>query len=179
MDQYLTDERTRERMREANRRWRERHVEGHKTQNRTVLVEPTEADKAWCAGFLDGEGYVGALRDGKGYVATRIAVSQVVVDPLIYLQERWGGVLGSHATRQKNRRDSFNWVLSNKEMVAGLIRDVRPYLRVKGAQADALLELALLPKLVRGQPNIELHEKRDTLYEQLRRLNRRGREEVV
>ena len=180
MAEFVTDSRTRERVAAANQRWRERHVPGLRRQARLAALEPSTLDKAWAAGFLDGEGYIGALRSGQSaYIGTRVAVSQVVVEPLLFLRDRWGGIVGEHGTYQLNRRDSFQWVLSNKTMVARFLVDVMPFLIVKRQQAGVLLELATLPKLVRGQQDDELVARRLALYAELRRLNRRGRSEEV
>lgn len=174
LPEYRTPAATRQRTAEANQRYRDRR--GVKRQQRDAELKPTAECIAYAAGFIDGEGYIGALIKSAGpYVSARVAISGVVVAPLVFMQRRWGGVIGSHAAYQPNRRDASNWVLTRKSLIVNLLADVRPLLLVKGAQADLVLELAALPKLVRGQPCDELVARRIAIYEELRRLNRRGR----
>lgn len=180
VDEYVLSEDARARGRVANTQWRDRHQPDRKVRQNDRTIEPTVLDVAYTAGFLDGEGYLGTLRKPEAkYVTGRVAVSGIVVTPLEYLRAWWGGTVGSHAAYQPNRRPASNWVLSDKAMVERLLIAVRPMLTVKQTQADLLLELVRLPKLIRSQPNTELIARRLAIHNELRRLNRRGAAEEV
>lgn len=172
---YLTSEKRRKQIREANQRFRERNNPNLRRQITKPELVPTEEDKAYAAGFIDGEGYVGALKKRDGvYVAPRIAVSQVANAPLEFMRQRWAGTVGFHSKVQENRRPAYQWVLGNKALVCAFIDDIYPFLMVKSEQALLVHELAQLPNLIRGQDNSKLIGKRNELYEKLRDLNRVG-----
>lgn len=103
----------------------------------------TEGEVAYIAGILDGEGAIsvrfrsGPNIQGSGrYLHFRVEIAQVDHRLIAWLQPRIGGKAYLSAP-------SKVWHLSlAKEPGAALLRLVRPYLIVKGEQADAYLQLA-------------------------------------
>lgn len=108
-----------------------------------------ETDKAWMAGFIDGEGYLGItkqVRKGRPSPAYRamITVSNTRKDALELFVGAYGSPIYGHREVRKGK-DNVNWAeayswycpMARSEE---LLMDVRPYLRVKNVQADFLLE---------------------------------------
>lgn len=96
---------------------------------------PSAGDKAYAAGFFDGEGNVVIAANRKGgargtYLTynMRVGVSQNDPAPLFWLRERWGGSVRKTGPR------AHLW----QQFASGAARflqDVEPYLQVKRERA--------------------------------------------
>ena len=97
--------------------------------------------KAWLAGFIDGEGCIAISyyyhKDGrkKHYLSLRIA--QKFQEPLLKIQEIYGGSVCYTDCRPKNQ--VYIHITSAKK-AERILRDVLPYLTVKKAQAELALK---------------------------------------
>jgi|SRR5215831_5748931 len=95
---------------------------------------------AWAAGFIDGEGAVLIKRyapchgqpDGK--ITVMLDVNQKVPEPLFKLEEMFGGKVG-----YTESRNIYYWRIFGQASTRCL-RVIRPYLLVKGEQADLAIE---------------------------------------
>jgi len=125
-------------------------------------VQPSETDKAYAAGFFDGEGcvYVRSQHrpshEAKGWHVSAyglVVVSQVDPRPLQWMQARWGGAirqLKRRSAARPNDRHAWEWNCSARQCYA-LLHDIRPWLRVKGEQADNVFRLeAMARPMARG-----------------------------
>ncbi len=99
---------------------------------------------AWAAGIFDGEGSVFLIRQSnRGKRGTgkndRLVVKVVNTDPrmLVRLREIAGGRISSQRIRG-TRRPSWEWITTGVSAKA-FLRMVRPWLVVKGEQADVAL----------------------------------------
>ncbi len=109
----------------------------------------SEAERAYAAGFLDGEGCIAIIKGGRNpnngdtYFQAGVYVSQVDPTPLLWLREHWGGTItakkGSSGTR------AWQWHVRS-QLAYSILRDVLPYLQVKRANAENALKLAELRK---------------------------------
>jgi hypothetical protein len=138
----------------------------------TPTIVPTESDKAYAAGFLDGEGCVSLYRRERtehgrhgDYWTAQVGIAQVDPTPLLWLAERWGGYFrASGVRRQSTHRQAYElqWHGRNAGV---LLADLLPYLQVKKVQAEALLRfIELLRKP--GRPKLGTgvnHSERDRL----------------
>lgn len=97
----------------------------------------------WAAGFFDGEGSINIIKgtNGKGtsYYALSVEVAQVDPRPLQYLKENWGGTVRVVDSKNPNWNVAYRWTIRSKA-AESFLRDIRPWLRVKGEQADIALE---------------------------------------
>jgi len=109
----------------------------------------SEPDKAYLAGLLDGEGYIGITRSsvGKGPKGTKrgfayrlhVSVHMTDLRPLLFAAEKTG--LGQAKSRKKQKlslRQSYVWNLWSNQ-AAQVLRALRPYFIVKAEQADLCL----------------------------------------
>jgi len=94
---------------------------------RLPVIAPTEADKAYAAGFLDGDGCFGIYRS-RGRARPQVNVAQRLPEVLEWFALRWGSK--PHPLTE----NYFQWQVVNGMAVA-LCRDVEPFLVQKRAQA--------------------------------------------
>lgn len=120
-------------------------------------VEPTDLDKAYAAGFVDGEGSFGIYVGGSGrkYHYAQLAVGQNTAEVLRWMQERWGGSLKLLSPIYNGRpRDHWRLGLRNRQAVQ-MANDILPRLIVKRANAENLIafgELKRYPGSAPGGP---------------------------
>lgn len=106
-----------------------------------------ETDKAYIAGLLDGEAYIGikrntTLRNGRinpGY-QERIQVRMVDEQVIKFLAEILGGSYHKQKPSAVNGRPLYCFHASDK-MAVNILRTILPYLRVKRTVAEAVLKL--------------------------------------
>ena len=133
-----------------------------------VCPQPSLYDVAYLAGIIDGEGCImvaaGTGRWHKQH-QLRVTVSGTSLDLMLYLHKKFGARL----TRVKRYSEKWKpgfasmWYSNNAKQIVEM---VYPYLRVKKRQAEVALRW---PCDKSRQP-----EFRQVLYEELRRLNRKG-----
>lgn len=112
---------------------------------------PEREDCIYAAGFFDGEGYIGLVACGKGRPRQlRVTASQIVPGPIEWLRERWGGAMTVNAY---SRRPMFIWIASTRGALA-FLEDIRPWLKVKGEQADVAIALQ---RSKNGAKNMRTH----------------------
>lgn len=98
----------------------------------------TETDKAWAAGFLDGEGCISIMLGAhQRQIYLRVSVGQIDQQPLSDLQSYFGGSI--RASQNKRRYVYYEWCAFSQR-AADALTVLRPYLRVKHRQADVALE---------------------------------------
>lgn len=111
------------------------------------------ATLAYLAGLVDGEGYIGIKRSKayacqgrrtSGYHA-RIQVRMVAEEAIKLLAETLGGWYYREKSSAKNGRPLFCYQASDAK-AENALRALRPFLRVKAASADAVLELRDMQK---------------------------------
>jgi len=135
----------------------------------------TEKEKyAYTAGLIDGEGYISLLPvwKGHGYCAV-VKVSSV--DPFMttFLYENYGGNLGRLRIHKPPQRPSRQWTLRNGRRVHEFLTNIYPYLQVKKAQADVVMEYveSFSQNSLRNET---VWAQKRVFYDKIRKLNRRG-----
>lgn len=114
------------------------------------MMSINETDKAYAAGFIDGEGYLGIMRHenrkfkDRPYYRAIVKVAQTRQTPLLWLQERWGGWINKRNQKKTlftmNYADAWYWTIGSKELIGKFIADIRPYLQLKNKQADVIMQ---------------------------------------
>lgn len=149
-------------------------------------IGPSDLDKVWAAGFMDGEGCITVrhatnnLKTGAKSASIFASVTCSQAEPhggpvMAWFQERWGGALRSKPERKGNAQKAWEWTIVGQQAYA-FIADIRPWLRVKGAQADNALLVKDLRK-GRGRGNSLTNDDRRMRAEikaEANRLNARG-----
>lgn len=155
----------------------------------------TEAERAWMAGFMDGEGcftITKQIRKGRPSPAYRVQVnvSNTDVRGLQLFIECYGGTFYEVQESRGDRRglkwaDAYVWHCCDG-VLERFINDLRPYLRMKGEQADLVMEFhknkdgfARKGKVGQRFGSAPLSaaevEYREGLRERVRLLNHKGR----
>jgi hypothetical protein len=158
----------------------------------------TETEKAWLAGFVDGEGSITIskqIRKNRPSPAYRalIEVANTNKAPLEFIMKEYGGKI-YHAHEKRRRKngkkwsDAFTWYcpISVSER---LLTDIFPYLRVKSKQAEIVLEFIRHIKTLNREPirdkfgriagskhlTKEELDYRESLYSKVRSLNQKSK----
>jgi hypothetical protein len=104
-------------------------------------MDALEVDYSWAAGFLDGEGWVGAATtgtkcrvSGQPYRRPSMSAAQNVNEPLIKLEGLLGGGIFYN-----DRERVCRWQLGGAIGVKSALEKVLPYLVVKKRQAELLV----------------------------------------
>jgi hypothetical protein len=105
-------------------------------------------DAAYLAGLIDGEGCIGANISKHGYIRTHLTICMTDLKPLKWCKEitKLGNVYNK-IEKRKNRKQPFQWVVSNTNDVAGILEQIIPFLKVKKEQAVCFLALNHLRKI--------------------------------
>jgi hypothetical protein len=107
----------------------------YKEQMRTTVPNatraPTEADIAWAAGFLEGEGHFRrAYGTRDQYGSENISAGQVNPEPLLKLQELFGGSVKVKSRGKWAMGDIFYWYVSG-ERARIVMRAVEPLMSAR------------------------------------------------
>lgn len=143
----------------------------------------TETDKAYIAGFIDGEAYIGLMqRKAKNthrpyIVKPVIKVAQIKQheNVLVFLKEKYGGHI-SKTRKHNNSRDSVMWEINNLQAIATILTDTMPYLKVKKEIAQIVLDFCATPRLTnaKNERNNAIYKERCILQKRCAKLTRRG-----
>lgn len=145
-----------------------------------------ETDRAWAAGFLDGEGYIGTVECTKAHVnrtgkqpknrsfSAVVHAAQTKRDVLVELQRILGGTLG---TSRCKTGVVYQWRAYGDNAIQAL-QAVLPYLKGKARQAELVIEFQLskvrdlkTPGWKRLTP--EAHARRLAIHTEIQMLNAR------
>lgn len=104
----------------------------------------SDVDLAYLAGVIDSDGYVTATRSerkGRLYFGAQIGITGSCRAPHDLAAALFGGNVNTHRpSRNPNYKPQHHWQLGGRRAVPA-IEAVLPYLRVKHARAELVLEL--------------------------------------
>lgn len=132
-----------------------------------------EAEKAYLAGIVDGEGTVTLSKNRSNQTPSpEVAIANNSLELLEWVRSRFGGTIVSKKKRLKHHRDSYAWAL-RYDKALGFLKKIRPYLIVKKAQADLILKYYKSVTHRAGRYDACLLEKKMRLVAKIRKLNQR------
>lgn len=106
-------------------------------------MQLTDSDRAYLAGLFDGEGCVGyyeRMTHNIPYHSASLHVCMTDPRPVQWLQAVTG--LGKiSVTYPKQKRPVFQWQLCKRKDIRQVLEAIRPFLKIKGDQADLLFAL--------------------------------------
>jgi hypothetical protein len=148
----------------------------------------TRAERAYLAGFIDGEGTIGMKRErrrlAQGHYSYQAYVSAGNTNPVVieWLYTLFGGNLRKRTPKSILKKspnakpDFYEWRIGAKAAVA-VCELLVPFLRMKREQARIVLaDCGDTRKRGSGRYPAEHWDKLERTYQQLKQLNRRGRE---
>ena len=145
----------------------------------------TELDKAYLAGIIDGEGYIGIGLNKAGagghknpQHTLRMTISQSNQPFLVYLRNKWDGIGSICINRgSKQNRTGYKWNISANQAVT-ILEQVLPYLIIKRTQAELGIELQNRNNYICGrgrgyEVSQEELARRDDIKQKVSELNQR------
>ena len=100
-----------------------------------------DTNLAYVAGLIDGEGCVHLDTPRRTYRArVSVGMTEPALPLLQQLRTEWGGTLYQLRPATARWAAAWTWHLTGGP-AAALLTAIRPYLRIKGAQADAAMEV--------------------------------------
>jgi hypothetical protein len=104
---------------------------------------PSEVEKAYMAGFFDGDGCLDVVAPpGKNGWSLRVRLGQVRVNGPVLFSETYGNPVRISTTGAKGASTVYTWELAKKLGVRALLEDIAPFVREKREQVR--IGLALL-----------------------------------
>lgn len=143
----------------------------------------SETDKAYIAGFIDGEGSIGLYiqKPSDNHTSYRLGfrfLPQVTIfntnrPVLDDISEKYKG--GLTLSRKRKRGNKTYWELRfGSRKLIKILTDVLPYLKIKKIQAELLLEFYKLPPFKPPQRSDETLRRMIDIYNKLKVLNTKG-----
>ena len=139
------------------------------------LAAATPGEIGYLAGLIDGEGCVslhGRRDPVRGYCTAALQVSNTDLELLDWLHRSLGGTIYQRRDGRPTRKVCATWGIFATG-AREILQAVRPYLRVKAAQADVVLRLDWTNPGRAGMTPERRRERAVALAE-IRRLNARG-----
>lgn len=154
-----------------------------------MLALLSETDKAWLAGFIDGEGYIGIVRSRKKITGQSsdtllyhpwVIVTSTDVKVLEDIQLVVSTQKRASLSRTAGHKAAYQIKITKFNDVVLLLEAVLPYLRLKHKQAKILVEFCKYRdsvKIITGRGSrgkTSFGEVEEKMYLKLRELNKRG-----
>lgn len=136
----------------------------------------TELDASYLAGIIDGEGCIStkftwSKRSKNKTVTVWLSVANTYLPLLEWVKEVTGaGGIYAHKGRAL-WKPGYHWAIQGKDDVRRVLSAVRPFLKIKAAQADLCLELLELKDARKSTDN---RAGQMELSDQIRFLNKKG-----
>jgi endogenous inhibitor of DNA gyrase (YacG/DUF329 family) len=142
----------------------------HRKPSETHVNTLSIPDAAYIAGIVDGEGCILFYKRDKG-IKCRLTVSNTDFDLLEWLVATTGaGAIIAHKRASIGHSIGGNWQC-HSETAELILRQIRPYLRVKAAQCDLVLDAQDRLRIPRLKADLTWqYEYADRMHD----LNRRG-----
>lgn len=150
----------------------------------------SESEKAWLAGFVDGEGYIGITHQTKKETSSSSAsdiyhplliITNTNKEALEYIQRITAvGAVYSGKLPKNNEKPSYQYKISKRDDILAILGLILPYLKIKKQQGNLLVEFIerrkkIKPITGRGHRGASSYSEADrNIYEQLLLLNKRG-----
>lgn len=102
-----------------------------------------ETDRAYYAGFFDGEGSVGLFKSSakdRIYINVRVRLVNTQFEVLEEIHRAYGGSLSKEPLWLHTRQKPIKQWQANGSAAVSFLTDIRPYIRLKGPQIDLALE---------------------------------------
>jgi len=159
----------------------------------------SKIQSAYIAGFVDGEGYISLKRNVRGDQTFYVPIVKIASTDEIIIQwfkDSFGGWYYKRVPKNgENHKDSYYWTLTGKPLKPFLLT-MLPYLKLKKKQCELVLKKIKIQETIfdklphknisqinkRREPkrlsNLAYRDEQrkeiESIYDELRRLNKRG-----
>lgn len=151
---------------------------------------------AYVAGFVDGEGYIGIIKDNRRITFRRtdhyeavLKIANTNKEIIDWFFKSFGGNV-HHRIMEENQKDAHYWTLAGEKVIPFLDK-IMPYLKMKRKQAEIVKKLRktycsesykYINREARNGGHLtskttkeDILKLRENLYKQIRELNHRGK----
>lgn len=143
--------------------------------NHNIIKKLAETDKAYIAGFFDGEGCI-SIHKGKIYGKSinpyhrlTIHLANINENIIDYFVDFFGGYKRTNYKCRGKERPCHYWVISTQK-AANFLKLILPYLKIKKEQATIAIEFQSRYSYVSRKVSIEEIETRDAYANKLKAL---------
>ena len=137
---------------------------------------PSNIDRAYLAGIIDGEGSIGIDNHGGHRTpSVRITITNSNLNLLAELKALWGGNLTSRRKRKVGWKETSDLIFGGSLATTKILEAVQPYLIAKKEQCAIALEFnsTVSSSNTGGMPE-DISEYRQELRKKMLILNKRG-----
>lgn len=125
-----------------------------------------EAQKAYLAGLIDGEGCISAFKNkGRKSINPEFRIAMTQRAPIDLFSEYFGGNVSTHIPKEVKHKICYAYHTTGKK-THDILKLVTPYLKVKKSQAKMAMEIYNLK-----QADMVNHERIESLFTGIRKLN--------
>lgn len=98
---------------------------------------PSETDKAWVAGLIDGDGCLSLSTGNSSFRKPILVVDNTDMEILDELKRLYGGGLVKKRRREDHHRQAWSWRVYGASQIIALLVDVLPYMHCPSKRARA------------------------------------------
>jgi hypothetical protein len=132
-----------------------------------------EAEKAYLAGIVDGEGTVTLVKNHKNETPTpSVSIANNSLKLLEWVKAKVGGVIVSKKKYKLHHHDSYAWSVRQDRAIR-LLGDIKKYLIIKRPQAELITRRYKTVTHRAGKYTSEMLNKKMLLVAEIRKLNQR------
>ncbi|MCI0349121.1 MAG: hypothetical protein L0Z53_06810 [Acidobacteriales bacterium] len=135
----------------------------------------TNEERAYAAGIVDGEGYLGVNRHGDGKDGYNYQVNCTVVSSTLrlleFLQTRWGGSVHVKPLSSFGKKPAWQWRIASIK-ADKFVTDIYPHLLVKKEQAKLLRTFQELVRQNKHRPRTSAYlDMQAKIHRKVKELN--------
>jgi len=142
-----------------------------------MVEEISEVEKAYIAGFIDGEGYIGIHRNKGRWFEAELAITNSNKEILLWIKDKLSISSSVRCIHKESNKPRYQLEIRGNQAVSRLLRILLPYLRTKKEHALLVIELAELKRQAmsgyKGKRKPINPERQEEIFRRIRELNAR------
>jgi hypothetical protein len=147
--------------------------------SKLIRGELSHFDVGYICGLIDGEGCIGVSRqkrkDSKDILRPYIHITNTNQEILSELKDAIGGSIQHQESHNPREKDVYTLRLFNTKLVSETLAKIGDKLKLKKKQAELVREFCQSRMNGAVEHGLGYSDRELELYEELRRLNKRGR----
>lgn len=135
----------------------------------------SETDRAYIAGFIDGEGCITILKNKKGKYSSYYALTLTIAQADKLALEDLSAIIGGGKIYKSKSTDTHFLTFAPNDSIF-LLKEIRPYLRYKKDQADLAIEFREKTTFERSGQKLDddVSRLREYYFVRMKELKRNG-----
>ncbi|MHA1754494.1 MAG: LAGLIDADG family homing endonuclease [Candidatus Odinarchaeia archaeon] len=136
-----------------------------------------EVEKAYVAGFIDGEGCIGIYKTKSGCVESRFSMTNSNKEVLLWIKKKLGLNNKIRHIHKEAKKPRYQLDIAGNQKVSKILKIFLPYLKIKREHALLVIELSELKKKgmkgYKGKRKLVNPARQIEIFERLKTLNAR------